>query len=59
MPKDDPHQRLTDDVRRMAGYAEAIVAHAKRLNEEVPADLARTVIVWWRWHWWLKAKHNR
>jgi hypothetical protein len=40
----------------MAGYAESILEHAERLDEEVPEDMAHCVAVWWRWHTWLRAK---
>jgi hypothetical protein len=42
----------------VAGYAESVIAFADRLDVEVPEELADCVVMWWRWHWWLKAKHG-
>jgi hypothetical protein len=47
--RSDPRARLADDVRRLAGYAESVVAHADRLDVEVPEELADCVVMWWRW----------
>jgi hypothetical protein len=41
--------RLADDVRRLAGFADAAVATARRLGAEVPQGVAACPLVWSHW----------
>jgi hypothetical protein len=41
--------RLADDVRRLAGFADAAVATARRLGAEVPDGVAACPLVWSHW----------
>ena len=47
----DRRQVLADDVRRLAGLAEAAVGEANLIGVEVPADVARCVACWRHWSW--------
>jgi hypothetical protein len=47
--KPDRRELLADDVRRLAGMAEAAVGEAASLKLEVPEDVARCVAVWRSW----------
>jgi hypothetical protein len=49
MSKEDPRARLADDIRRAAGYMEAIVAQAERLDMPVPQAIHTCVAVWRGW----------
>jgi len=42
---------LADDVRRLAGLAEAAVGEANLIGVEVPEDVARCVACWRHWSW--------
>ena len=42
---------LADDVRRLAGLAEAAVGEATSIGVEVPEDVARCVACWRHWSW--------
>jgi hypothetical protein len=42
--------RLADDVRRVAGFADAAAERARRLGVEVPEGVAACTVVWWHWH---------
>jgi hypothetical protein len=41
--------RLADDVRRLAGFADAAVAVARHLDADVPDGVAACPLVWTRW----------
>jgi hypothetical protein len=41
--------RLADDVRVLAGFADAVVSEARRLGLEVPEGVAACVVVWSNW----------
>jgi hypothetical protein len=43
--------RLADDVRRLAGLADAAVETARRLDAEVPEGVAACAVVWHPWAW--------
>jgi hypothetical protein len=45
----DRRELLADDVRRLAGMAEAAVGEASTLKLEVPEDVARCVAAWRHW----------
>jgi hypothetical protein len=47
----DQRARLADDVRRLAGYADAAAAQARRLGAEVPEGVAACAVVWHHWAW--------
>lgn len=49
----DRRNVLADDVRRLAGLAEAAVGEAASLDLEVPEDVARCVACWRHWSWQL------
>jgi hypothetical protein len=40
---------LADDVRRLAGFADAAVERAARLGAEVPEGVAACTTVWRHW----------
>jgi hypothetical protein len=41
--------RLADDMRRLAGFADAAAAQASRLGAEVPEGVAACALVWHHW----------
>ena len=41
--------RLTEDVRRLAGFADAAVTTARRLGADVPEGVAACPPVWSHW----------
>jgi hypothetical protein len=43
--------RLAADVLRLAGFADAAVATAERLNAPVPEDARACLAVWREWAW--------
>jgi hypothetical protein len=45
----DAERRLADDVRRTAGYMEAVVNAARRLDVTVPEAIAVCVDTWRGW----------
>jgi hypothetical protein len=45
----DRREVLADDVRRLAGLAEAAVGEADSLKLEIPEDVARCVAAWRSW----------
>ena len=45
----DRRELLSDDLRRLAGLAEAAVSEAASLGLEVPEDVARCVARWRSW----------
>ena len=47
-PEND-RRRLADDVRRTAGYMEAVVTHARRLNVPAPPAVSACVDLWRGW----------
>ena len=47
---DEQRAQLAADVRRVAGFADAALDHARRLGAEVPDDVAASVPLWWHWH---------
>lgn len=49
--RDDAEQRgqLADDVRRLAGFADAAVDSATRLGADVPEGVAACTVVWRHW----------
>lgn len=49
----DRREQLADDVRRLAGLAEAAVGEAASIGVEVPEDVARCVACWRHWAWWI------
>ena len=42
--------QLADDVRNLAGFADAAVATARRLGADVPEGVAACPLVWSSWH---------
>jgi hypothetical protein len=48
---DDAEQRgqLADDVRRLAGFADAAVETATRLGAEMPEGVVACTVVWRHW----------
>jgi hypothetical protein len=46
---DEQRGQLADDVRRLAGFADATVAKATRLGAEVPEGVVACLVVWRRW----------
>ena len=46
---DEQRARLADDVRRLAGFADAAVTTARRLGAEVPDGVAACPLVWSHW----------
>jgi hypothetical protein len=50
---------LADDVRRLAGLAEAAVGEAASLDLEVPEDVARCVACWRHWAWQITGEDDR
>jgi D-serine deaminase-like pyridoxal phosphate-dependent protein len=53
-----PLEVLIDDIRRLAGLAEAAVGEAARLKVEVPVDVARCVAAWRSWSWRLREEQQ-
>lgn len=49
-----PREVLIDDIRRLAGLAEAAVGEAARLKVDIPEDVARCVAAWRSWSWRLR-----
>jgi hypothetical protein len=49
--RQDARQRLAEDARRTAGYAEATIASARRLGADVPEGVAACALVWRYWAW--------
>lgn len=43
--------RLADDVRRLAGFADAVVEQARRLGADAPEGVAACTVVWHHWAW--------
>jgi hypothetical protein len=41
--------QLADDVRRLAGFADAAVQTATRLGADVPEGVAACALVWHHW----------
>jgi hypothetical protein len=46
---DEQRVQLADDVRRLAGFADAAVDKAARLGAEVPEGVAACSVVWQHW----------
>lgn len=46
---DDERVQLVEDVRRLAGFADAAVDKATRLGVEVPEGVAACSVVWRHW----------
>jgi hypothetical protein len=46
---DEQRGQLADDVRRLAGFADATVDKATRLGAEVPEGVVACPVVWRRW----------
>ena len=46
---DDERVQLAEDVRRLAGFADAAVDKAARLGAEVPEGVAACPVVWRHW----------
>lgn len=49
-----PREVLADDLRRLAGLAEAAVGEAASLKLDIPEDVARCVAAWRHWAWQLR-----
>ena len=49
MTRPDRREVLADDLRRLAGLAEAAVDQAQKLGLDVPDDAAECVSTWRRW----------
>jgi hypothetical protein len=45
----DDRRRLADDVRRTAGYMEAVVSRARRLDVLAPPAVSACVDLWRGW----------
>jgi hypothetical protein len=48
---DQRRAQLADDVRRLAGFADAAADTARRLGAEVPEGVAACAVVWHHWAW--------
>jgi transposase len=46
---DEQRARLANDVRRLAGFADAATVTARRLGADVPEGVAACALVWSRW----------
>jgi hypothetical protein len=55
----DRQQQLADDLRRLAGLAEAVVGEAHLLGVDVPEDVARCVAAWRSWQRQLEESDRR
>jgi hypothetical protein len=55
----DRREVLADDIRRLAGLAEAAVGEADLLGMEVPEDVARCVAAWRSWQRQLEQADRR
>jgi hypothetical protein len=55
----DRRELLADDLRRLAGLAEAAVGEANLLGMEVPEDAARCVAAWRSWQRQLEQTDRR
>jgi hypothetical protein len=55
----DRREVLADDLRRLAGLAEAAVGEANLLGMEVPEDAARCVAAWRFWQRQLEQTDRR
>jgi hypothetical protein len=53
-----PLEVLADDLRRLAGLAEAAVGEAARLKVDIPEDVARCVAAWRSWSWRLREQQE-
>jgi hypothetical protein len=49
--KVEQRAQLADDVRRVAGFADAATERARRLGAEVPEGVAACAVVWHHWAW--------
>jgi hypothetical protein len=47
--EDDERVQLVEDARRVAGFADALLARATRLGAEVPEGVAACTVVWRHW----------
>ena len=47
--EDEQRAQLADDVRRLAGFADAAVDKATQLGAEVPEGVAACTTVWRHW----------
>ena len=50
---DEQRAQLVSDVRRLAGFADAVVQQATKLGAEVPEGVAACPVVWRHWAGWL------
>jgi hypothetical protein len=55
----DRREVLADDLRRLAGLAEAAVGEAQLLGVEIPEDVARCVSAWRSWQRQLEESDRR
>lgn len=46
---DEQRAQLADDVRSLAGFADAAVATARRLGADMPDGVAACSLVWSHW----------
>jgi hypothetical protein len=49
-----PREVLADDLRRLAGLAEAAVGEAQLLGVPIPDDVLPCVSAWRHWSWRLR-----
>jgi hypothetical protein len=55
----DRRELLADDLRRLAGLAEAAVGEAQLLGVEIPEGVARCVAAWRSWQRQLEESDRR
>jgi hypothetical protein len=47
----DQRARLAADARRVAGFADATIATARRLGADIPEGVGACTLVWRLWAW--------
>jgi hypothetical protein len=55
----DRREVLADDLRRLAGLAEAAVGEANLLGVDIPEDVAQCVAAWRSWQRQLEESDRR
>ena len=53
-PEEDRRQLLADDLRRIAGFASAVVGEATELGLEVPEETAQCIATFFSWSYRLR-----
>jgi len=52
--KAEQRARLAADVRRVAGFADATVATARRIGAPLPGEVRGCLRIWHEWAWQLE-----